>query len=213
MSNERAVVYCPGAPWDAVVGTDRHLATALSRIRPVIWMDPPTSLISRLRTGGPKVDGVSAVAPGITRLHPLAPSWGVSYSRTHNCGTLGLHPRAFILAQVRPRGRSRPCLFHRASFGTLAEGQRTPIYFATDDFVAGADLLGISARHATHARRRNLAAADSVLAVTENLAERLRACHDRVRVFPNGCNPQIYGDYPRSGLWQPFTYRIQSLAS
>jgi glycosyltransferase involved in cell wall biosynthesis len=60
-------------------------------------------------------------------------------------------------------------------------------------------LLGISARYASRARRRNLATADLVLAVTENLAGKLREYHDRVRVFPNGCNPHVYENLSQIG--------------
>jgi teichuronic acid biosynthesis glycosyltransferase TuaH len=48
------------------------------------------------------------------------------------------------------------------------------VYYATDDFVAGASILGASHRHTSRARASNLRSADAVLAVTEALAETLR---------------------------------------
>jgi glycosyltransferase involved in cell wall biosynthesis len=191
-SDERAVVYLAGAPWDAVVGTDRQLATALSRIRPVIWVDPPTSLLSRVRSGKPNVDSVSDVARGITRLHPLAPP-GVSRIGIRALAALSAHAR--VRSYLRRSGREVGAVLASTPEPFLAHWRKARvhrIYFATDDFVAGAALLGISVRYATQARRGNLAAADSVLAVTENLAARLREFHDRVLVFPNGCNPETY---------------------
>jgi teichuronic acid biosynthesis glycosyltransferase TuaH len=66
------------------------------------------------------------------------------------------------------------------------------VYFETDDFVAGAALLGTDRRHAARRRRRNLARCDVVLAVTEQLARSLAATGAPARVLPNGTDPDHF---------------------
>jgi teichuronic acid biosynthesis glycosyltransferase TuaH len=66
------------------------------------------------------------------------------------------------------------------------------VYFATDDFVAGAELLGMSIRHAQSAREDNLAAADAVLAVSGPLANTLHRGNRHAITFPNGCDVELY---------------------
>ena len=66
-------------------------------------------------------------------------------------------------------------MFVDANAEPLLPGWRgtTRIYYATDDFVAGAELLGFSRRYAERVQASNLAAADHVLAVSETLVEEL----------------------------------------
>jgi glycosyltransferase involved in cell wall biosynthesis len=186
-----ALVYLAGAPWHAVTGTDVQLARAMGKHRPVIWVDPPVSIISRIRRGL-HVPPVSEVAPGVTRLHTIAPP-GVTRPGVRTISRWWSH--ALVQHYIRRSGRTIDAVLTSSPEPVLTPWRNRAVrrlYFATDDFVAGAALMGISARYAARARRRNLAVADSVLAVTENLAVKLREYHNRVLVFPNGCNPQIY---------------------
>jgi len=78
-----------------------------------------------------------------------------------------------VLAAVQPDGAPR-------------------IYLATDDFVAGASLWGMSTRYLHRAREANLRHADVVLAVTADLADALRRDTTPPVVFPNGCDLHQY---------------------
>jgi teichuronic acid biosynthesis glycosyltransferase TuaH len=59
------------------------------------------------------------------------------------------------------------------------------VYYATDDLVAGAALMGHSARHLRAAQTRQVARADAVAVVSPVLQERFEGAV----VIPNGCTP------------------------
>ena len=64
------------------------------------------------------------------------------------------------------------------------------IFLCTDDFVAGAELMGVDPDEARRRVAVTAAAADAVLAVSPTLAATLGGPSTRVRVFPNGCTPR-----------------------
>ena len=189
------IVYLAGARWDAVAGTDRHLAEAIGRHEPVLWVDPPMSWIGRRRRGV-VAHRLGPAAPGVTRLHTVAPP-GVTRPGIRSVARLlvrrqvrrvlqetGERPRAVVLSSPEP----------------LLPGWRgtTRIYYATDDFIAGAGLLGFSRRYAERVQAANLAAADHVLAVSQTLVEELGRDGRPVELMPNGCRPEAYLPTPAS---------------
>jgi glycosyltransferase involved in cell wall biosynthesis len=181
-----ALVYLAGSPWDAVSGTDVHLARELGRRRPVIWVDPPVSMVVRIRYGV-HTPIVSQVAHGVTRIHPIAPP-GMSRPIVRTVSRWWSY--ALVRHFIRRSGQKVAAVVASSPEPVLAPWRATAvhrIYFATDDFVAGAELLGISKSYLQRSRQQNLEAAQTVLAVTPHLADKLRQCGPVV-VFPNGCD-------------------------
>jgi teichuronic acid biosynthesis glycosyltransferase TuaH len=68
-------------------------------------------------------------------------------------------------------------------------GERTSVYYAADDFSAGAELLGMPRRRVEQAERRAATRADLVIAVSPLLAEKWEAYAKRVAVVRNGVSP------------------------
>ena len=186
-----AAVWFAGASWDAVAGTDRQLVAAVSRYRPVVWVDPPMSGVARRRRGI-VVPPVSEPWPGVIRVSTTVPP-GVSRPglrllahalvTRHAAAVVRAHGHRVDLVVVSDPEQSLP---------RRATGVR--VYFETDDFVAGAGLLGTADAHALRCRRRNLRRSDVVLAVTEPLARRLAGPGVRWRVLPNGTDPEHFRD-------------------
>jgi glycosyltransferase involved in cell wall biosynthesis len=187
----RPIVYFPGVDWDAVAGTDQQLATALSKLRPVVWVDPPQSVWSAFRRGV-RVRPVSQVGPRLIRLHAYSPP-GVTRPGLRALGeriavrqlrtylrASGVDPYAVVATGTQP---------FLARFGAAGCPR---ILFATDDTVAAAGLWGMSGRRLDRDRELNLAAADLVLAVTAELAAVLQRGDRTAVVFPNGCDPDRY---------------------
>jgi teichuronic acid biosynthesis glycosyltransferase TuaH len=66
------------------------------------------------------------------------------------------------------------------------------VLYGTDDWVAGAALMGQSAARLLREERRAVRGADLVLAVTPELAARWRALGTEPALLPNGCDPEAY---------------------
>lgn len=187
------IVYFPGVSWNAVPGTDHQLATALSRLGPVIWVDPPMSVVSRVRRGISLPESTE-VAPGLTRLSvPVVP--GVSRPLL----------RRVALAQVVHRvranlGRQTPAAVIAATvepvLDSIGDLPGLRIFLATDDSVAGASLWGMSARYLHRAREANLGKADVTIAVSRPLADLLTREGRPVEVWPNGADLRRFA-HPR----------------
>lgn len=181
------VVYFPGVSWDGVRGTDRQLATALGAQTPVVWVDPPTAwrpVHSRRRGTWGRLDHV---APGVRRLETLAPPFvtrlGVrtlSWSLVHRglrAALGGVDVRAVVLASAG------------SWFPVALAGEK--FYYVTDDWPAGAALMGLSRRRIRRLQARNSKVADHVACVSAELARQLSDAYGiaDVLVLPNGCSP------------------------
>src|SRR5690348_1587376 len=80
------MVVCGTSWWDGTPLLERHLAVQLSRVAPVLYVDPPTSVLTRFRSReaarAAAPTGLRQVAPGICvlspRVVPLMESPGVN---------------------------------------------------------------------------------------------------------------------------------------
>lgn len=135
---------------------------------------------------------ISTVAPGVTRIHPIAPP-GVSRPGVRQLSNLW----TIVLARLwlARRGVVPSAVVVSSPQALLPSWRSTSarrVYFATDDFVAGAEILGSRTGAARREQERNVAAADLVLAVTDELASRLSRPGKQARVLPNGCDPDRF---------------------
>ena len=188
------MVYIPGVAWDAVVGTDRRLATALAKQVPVLWVDPPVSILAVLRSlvRGRRVtrlSGLDAIGPNICRLRTTGPV-GLTrpVMRTISALLLKRNLRR-TLANCRIQARTTIVASPEQTFPSTES--ESNIYFVTDDWLAGAGMMGISARRVAKVERSNLARADIVAGVTPDLLSKLTYGRDDGRnlLLPNGCEP------------------------
>ncbi len=190
-------VLVSGANWDGVRGSERALTDALTRHTDVLWVDPPVSPATpkryrRFGAAGPSwrpaltepVPGVHrltpVVLPGLTRPVVRETTWPLVRRHVRwGLRTLGRTPAAVIAASLDD------------VLGGWPAGTRTVLY-GTDDWVAGAELMGQRTQKLLRDERRALAAADIVLAVTPQLAQRWRALGADPVLLPNACDPQAY---------------------
>lgn len=118
------------------------------------------------------------VLPGFTRLGVrLATPALVRAQVRWALGRLGIRPRAVVM------------LYLGGLLGGWGAGV-TNVMYGTDDYVAGARLMRVSAGHLRRQERRALARADVVVALSPALADRWAAMGARrPAVIPNGCWP------------------------
>ena len=164
------------------------MATALSAYARILWVDPPGSPVTRsykAHTVKPELTDVTdrivrltpVVLPGFTRLGVRATTpmlvrrqvrWAVR--------KLGFHPNAVVM------------LYLGGMLGSWGEGV-TNVMYGTDNYVAGAELMGVSARHLRRLERQALSNADIVIALSPELAGRWSGMGAKPIVIPNGCWP------------------------
>jgi len=178
------VVVCAGSAWDGVAGTDRMFATELARYARVLWVDPPASPVT---AGGrrwrPRLSDVDA---GIVGLRPVALPL---HSRAGIRRTTPVLVRAQIDGALR-RLRARPHAVVDCGLRGLLRGWAGgvhTVFYGTDDFVAGAALMGLDAAGVAARERSMVDSASLVLAVSPALVERWEGMGAaRTVLVPNG---------------------------
>jgi teichuronic acid biosynthesis glycosyltransferase TuaH len=174
--------------WDDFPGTDRRLGTALGAYVPVIWVESPHRRAGRgwWRRRPPAVE---RVARAVTRLRVPAPP---GFSRWPMRWLAERLQRATVLRNLPAGGRLTA--FVVANPATpFPRGIAAPkILYVTDDWVAGAGIMGMDRRRVAAALRRSCRDADAIGAVSPTLALRL----DELRGAPPGFTAVIPNGAP-----------------
>jgi teichuronic acid biosynthesis glycosyltransferase TuaH len=191
---DAVVVLCAGAPWGSHGSADFAVARSLTRHARVVYVDPPVS---------PLADGRDPRIAAVLQEPPLRPV---------DDRVVRLTPRV-PPARERPGGKLLADRYTRRALGrAMAElgepevpavivssynplfgscGERRRVFWAQDDYLAGAELLGISPRRLRRAERAQLRRADLVVGASEVLAERFEGPGHDTLLMANGCDPTL----------------------
>src|SRR5579859_2944592 len=162
---EGLVVLCAANSWDAVKMMDRHLAERLAELAPVLYVDPPVSRLTPLRTpalaGSVRRPGLRLVAPSLARLTPVVLPGPLRPGMAPV--SAALVRRTLRRAVARLGGSLRALVATMPLVPVLgACGEPLSVFWAQDDFAGGAALLGQSADRLRRGELRQAAAADLV---------------------------------------------------
>lgn len=197
------VVLCAANRYDGIKMSDRHLAERLSEHVPVLYVDPPMSPLTPLRNRelAPILRGpmLRAEAPRLARLSPVVqPGPGRrSFTRCTAALARGQLRRATsrLGGQVRAVVSGWP---QYPVFGSCREAVR--VYWAHDDFVGGASLLGWHAGHLAARERAVAVGADLIVAANPLVADTWQSRHGNVTLIPYGVDVVAYRDVDRAPL-------------
>lgn len=184
------IVIIAGTSWDGTWYPERHVALHLAKRRRVLWVDPQMSVLTPLRDRSTlrslREQRLREVAPNIVRLTPVTVP-GVSRPVLREVAlrqaraavrravkSLGMPVHTTIVASLNDMLDVVPC--------------RQRVFYGTDDFVAGAKLMGTDARWLEQLERRQLERADIVIAITPALRDKWSAHADKTVVIGNGCD-------------------------
>lgn len=185
----KTIIYLAGSSWDAVTGTDKSLALALSGRHRILWVDPPVSMlrIRGSRTEGRQYRQLEEVQCGIVRLRTIGPP-GVTRPVFRRITEAAYHQ--YIRQTVRRLGlevAGTICSSPTQTFDERIRGRR--LYYVTDDWMAGAGLMGLSGAHVERVGRTNADRAHVIAAVSGHLGQVLaKELGEAVEVVPNGCH-------------------------
>jgi teichuronic acid biosynthesis glycosyltransferase TuaH len=189
---DRQLIWMSGQSWGGVAGTHRNMATAMTAYARILWVDPP---VSPLTTIARRYDATRTVRPVLAevtdRITRLTPVVLPGLSRLGIRATTPVLVRAQARWAVRRLG-IRPSAVVMAYLGNLLGGwgdNVINVLYGTDDYVAGAELMGVSAGYLRARERRALARADIVTAITPQLAHRWAGLGTSPIIIPNGCWP------------------------
>jgi teichuronic acid biosynthesis glycosyltransferase TuaH len=186
------VVICSGTHWDRWYPSEKHIALRLCARTPVLYVDPPSSPIARGR-GAERPTGLRILQP---RLAVLSPRGLPAQSRPVMRSATSFLTRKAIARAVRALGakhvRALIVANHTCLFQAVQARHR--VMFATDDFVAGAGLMGLGRDYLLAEERKQANEADHVIVVTEKLGEHWRALGQKPILIPNGCDTERFAD-------------------
>lgn len=182
------VVMIAGTSWDGTWHSERHVAMHLSAHERVLWVDPQMSLMTPLRDRSAakalREDRLREVAPNITRLTPVTVPGvsrpvlrDVARAQTRRAvrravAKIGLPVKATIVASLNDMLDVVPA--------------EQKVFYGTDDFVAGAKLMGTDAAWLERLERRQLELADVVIAISPELREKWLPQNPNIAVVANG---------------------------
>lgn len=188
------VVLCAGTSWDGNRFPDQHIAERLAQYAPVLYVDPPLSPLTARRhphlaasLQGPRL---RRIGPSLARLTPLVPPGkerpGMKALTTaltrravrRAAGRLGGEVHAVVIASLEPM------------FGTC--GEAVKVLYGTDDFVAGAELMGVPSARLRRQEAQRLAEADTVIACSPALMNKWAALGAAPSFIPNGVDDELF---------------------
>lgn len=186
------IVLCAANRFDGIRLADQAMAEHLAALGPVLYVDPPLSLLRARRAGaGRDAPALRLQAPGLARFTPVVPPFpsrpGMARLTTAICrgllrqATAGLGGRVAAVISAWP---GYPVL------GSC--GERTRVYWAQDDFVGGAQLLHLNAAALDKAERRSAAAAHLIVASSPAVADTWRRRGYEPALIPFGTEVAAY---------------------
>jgi glycosyltransferase involved in cell wall biosynthesis len=204
------LVLCATTEYGGIRMGDWHLARHLARLAPLLFVDPPMSPLTPLRRNGaggamhgPKL---TTVGPGLARLTPVVQPFPFRPGTTTLTSFLVRRYLRWATARLGGKVLAVICGWPQYPvFGSC--GEQFKVYWAKDDFVGGAALLGLNAGLVDKQERRIAAASDLIVAASPVVASTWRERgHDPV-LIPFGADVDAYRDVdaaiPPAGIRLP----------
>jgi teichuronic acid biosynthesis glycosyltransferase TuaH len=183
------VVMVPGNPWDGNRLGQHHLAAHLSERVPVLWVDPQMSYLTPLNDASAaralREPRLRRVAPNIMRLTPVTVPGVTRPVLRELAASQARRAVRRAVAKLDVRVHSTIVASLHDMLDVIPSAQR--VFFGTDDYVAGAALMGTDPRWLERLERRQLEKADVVAAVSPVLRDKWSGRRADVHLVPNGC--------------------------
>jgi glycosyltransferase involved in cell wall biosynthesis len=189
------VVLHAATSWDSVKLADQHIAEALSRIVPVLYVDPPMSVLSPLKRpelrASLREPRLRLLSPGLARLTPVVQPLMERAGIVHL--TTALTRRSMRLATQSLGGRVQAVVCASTLVPTLgACNEVVQCYWAQDDYVGGAELFGLNPKRIAKGEFAVAAQADVLIAASPSVADTWRSRGYQPVLIPHGSDPATF---------------------
>lgn len=187
---QKLIVLIAGSRWENTRGTDHRLAEALAKRATVLWVDPPVPVLGPASAGRPPLwpgHALDGIEPGLFRLRvAVPPGFTRPVLRMVANKLMGRAVRATV-EQLAMEQCATMVMSPRQQFPAGLAGRK--ILHVTDDWIAGASMMGLSAHSVSQTLQKNIDEADVVCIVSPSLGSLVTqrsTRHDPV-LLPNGC--------------------------
>jgi teichuronic acid biosynthesis glycosyltransferase TuaH len=196
-SDRPLVVWVAGVSWGGIAGTDRQMVSRLTPYADILWVDPPVSPVTAKRF----LHGASRrPLPTLDRINEtifrLSPKALPLHTRGAMRGFTARLMRLQIRSALRRIGRAPKVVVASHLDNVLGTWgtQVLNVFYGTDDFVGGAELMGTARRRLEMEEKAQLLRADLVVAISTELADRWRSLGftGPMTLVPNGVNVESY---------------------
>lgn len=187
---QKLIVLIAGSRWENTRGTDHRLADALAKRATVLWVDPPVPVLGPASAGRPQLwpgHALDGIKPGLLRLRvAVPPGFTRPLLRILANHLMGRAVRATV-EQLAMDQSATVVLSPRQQFPSGLAGKK--ILHVTDDWIAGAPMMGLSEDSVSTTLQKNIDEADAICIVSPALSSLItlrNARHEPV-LLPNGC--------------------------
>ena len=189
------IVLCAANNYDTIKVADQHMAESLAANCDLLYVDPPRSPFSARRNpalaAGLEEPRLRRMSAGFWRLTPLVPPFPMRAGM--RSVTEQLVRRAIRNATTTIGTRVAAVISPWTTldvFGICDE--QVKIWWAQDDFAAGAELMHISRKRTAAGERSRAHSCDFVVAANPEVAARWRSQGCEVDLIPYGCDPDAF---------------------
>jgi glycosyltransferase involved in cell wall biosynthesis len=189
------VILCGNTRWQDNPLAARNLAIEMTRYAPVLYVDPPVSSFTLLKSRGARE---AMPRPRLRvaqeRLAVLTPIGPPGKDRRGVSSVTGALVRRDLRTAVRRLEATVRAVIAIApdSFPFGVCGERYKVYWVHDDYSAAPELLGMSGNLLARGEARLGAAADLIVVCSEPLYERWSGGPARTVLVPNGCDDRLF---------------------
>jgi len=201
----------------------QHIALGLAQYAPVLFVDAPLSPVHTYRTQGrPRVRSrLVQLDTNLYRLTPVAPPGLTRMGIHHLTGLAVRRAVASAISELDANVHAFLCSLSHTNLFDVADAE-TRVYYVSDDFQAGAGLMGRPPGRIAALDDELAAGADAIVAISEPIADSLRERGYEPVLVPNGVDvaafrnvddapvpPDVYLKHPIAGYIGHISDRIE----
>jgi teichuronic acid biosynthesis glycosyltransferase TuaH len=188
------IIFESSTKWDGPRMGFQHIAIHVAKRAPVLFVDSPESPVHSYRQHGRPVwrSRLSRIDKNLYRLTPVAPP-GLTRPVINRLTAIVV--RRAVARAISQLDADVHAIFSSMSHANLFDvaDAEVRVYHASDDFQAGADLMGRSPARIRELDHQLASQADTIVAISPAIADSYRARGYDPILIPNGVESEAFG--------------------